>query len=344
VAELQVPQVNFGILGDLMNTYKDARKDSARQQAMRQLQGGGTPQNAIAQLIGAGDIQGASALAHIMSQSPEHAGAIAEAQAKVAERYKPKTANIKRPGGEEVTVQAGSGGYEIPKIAGLPDETPGGAIPAGADPKTYRQEVAKRSVANDEDAVKGAAAASDLKPLIDKAAAAYEAAHKAGAIGPYAGNAYGRAINKYTLQTNAEKLRQDYDTAINNIQVRIAAAQNRGEGQVSNFERSMYKAQFPGLDALDPAGQLSYLKQLQSNTNQTIAAGRSSRFAGQPTVQPRINAPSQFGPQGGAPQTAAAPVQGGGQGGPPMQGARQAPDGNWYVEDPNRPGKYLQVR
>ncbi|MCG7868379.1 MAG: hypothetical protein JAY74_18690 [Candidatus Thiodiazotropha taylori] len=28
---------------------------------------------------------------------------------------------------------------------------------------------------------------------------------------------------------------------------------------------------------------------------------------------------------------------------PPVQGARKAPDGNWYVEDPDRPGKYLQV-
>lgn len=29
---------------------------------------------------------------------------------------------------------------------------------------------------------------------------------------------------------------------------------------------------------------------------------------------------------------------------PPMQGARQAPDGNWYVPDASRPGKYLQVQ
>lgn len=29
---------------------------------------------------------------------------------------------------------------------------------------------------------------------------------------------------------------------------------------------------------------------------------------------------------------------------PPVPGARRAPDGNWYVPDPNRPGKYLQVR
>jgi hypothetical protein len=29
---------------------------------------------------------------------------------------------------------------------------------------------------------------------------------------------------------------------------------------------------------------------------------------------------------------------------PPLPGAKQAPDGKWYVDDPRRPGKYLEVR
>jgi hypothetical protein len=29
---------------------------------------------------------------------------------------------------------------------------------------------------------------------------------------------------------------------------------------------------------------------------------------------------------------------------PPVNGARKAPDGNWYISDPKRPGKYLQVQ
>lgn len=40
----------------------------------------------------------------------------------------------------------------------------------------------------------------------------------------------------------------------------------------------------------------------------------------------------------------AAPRQQRSIGGPPVQGARQAPDGNYYVPDPQRPGKYLQVQ
>lgn len=59
-------------------------------------------------------------------------------------------------------------------------------------------------------------------------------------------------------------------------------------------------------------------------------------------------------PGGGAPpptasqQTAPVPQQGvqpqGPQEQPPAPGARKAPDGNWYVADPARPGKYLMVR
>lgn len=49
-------------------------------------------------------------------------------------------------------------------------------------------------------------------------------------------------------------------------------------------------------------------------------------------------------PAAGATPSAAGPsrqVPGAGQ--PPVPGARKAPDGNWYVADPNRPGKYLKV-
>lgn len=64
------------------------------------------------------------------------------------------------------------------------------------------------------------------------------------------------------------------------------------------------------------------------NPGGPMAAGALPADGGAP-------APSPGG--GRAPPSAAA----GGQ--PPMQGAKQAPDGNWYVADPARPGKYLQV-
>jgi hypothetical protein len=47
--------------------------------------------------------------------------------------------------------------------------------------------------------------------------------------------------------------------------------------------------------------------------------------------------PTGQGPAADMPKTAASSP-------PPAPGARQAPDGNWYVSDPARPGKYLQVK
>lgn len=37
------------------------------------------------------------------------------------------------------------------------------------------------------------------------------------------------------------------------------------------------------------------------------------------------------------------PIMQSGAGAPPMPGAKRAPDGQWYVPDPSRPGKFLQV-
>ncbi len=54
-------------------------------------------------------------------------------------------------------------------------------------------------------------------------------------------------------------------------------------------------------------------------------------------------------PAGAPPAKPARPVLkrplggGSGQGAPPAPGAKKAPDGNWYVPDPKRPGKYLKV-
>jgi hypothetical protein len=46
-----------------------------------------------------------------------------------------------------------------------------------------------------------------------------------------------------------------------------------------------------------------------------------------------------------APPTSAAPTptSSSGVGAPPVPGAKKASDGNWYVPDPSRPGKYLRV-
>jgi hypothetical protein len=56
-----------------------------------------------------------------------------------------------------------------------------------------------------------------------------------------------------------------------------------------------------------------------------------------------MSAPAEGAPQGGAAQETAPPAAKGSDT-PPVEGAKKAPNGNWYVPDPKRPGKYLQVQ
>ena len=55
MAELAVPQVDFGILGNLRTTYEDARKDAVRQRTLASL-GQGDGQIDPRTLIGSGDL------------------------------------------------------------------------------------------------------------------------------------------------------------------------------------------------------------------------------------------------------------------------------------------------
>lgn len=68
-----------------------------------------------------------------------------------------------------------------------------------------------------------------------------------------------------------------------------------------------------------------------------FTVNKTNAIAWQRFVNPNAaaSAAQQAGnqPSAGAPAAASAPVP----------GARQAPDGNWYVPDPQRPGKYLRV-
>jgi len=93
-------------------------------------------------------------------------------------------------------------------------------------------------------------------------------------------------------------------------------------GQVSDFENKMLQA---NLAALDNAQSLpEFKKALKKIVDYTESAkGRINNAYDQSYYGKR-------GPSTGNPN-------------PPVPGARQAPNGNWYVPDPKRPGQYLQV-
>lgn len=304
------PQIDFSILGDLGQTYQKAKQQAVRDQVLGQLGQGSGPLDygqAAKALFGAGDVEGGMSLARLGQQqyltSPEYITKAKTAEAQVAEQFAPKTTNLKLPGGDEVTVQKGTKGYEIPQVQGMPTQT-AEPVPPGVDPKEYRKRLADAHVTNQEDAVKSAKAAADFQPIVDQAVAAYERAIGQSAIGPYAGSAPTRMLNKYVVGGEAEKARQDYEIARAALQARITAAQNKGEGAVSNFERQMYAAQFPELTAMEPEKQLEYLKQIQAQTKQTAAAGQIPSLGQAPQVGAVMQRPSVGGPAPQPPQAA----------------------------------------
>lgn len=182
--------------------------------------------------------------------------------------------------------QAGKMRLATPEEIGAAQQS--SELPPEVNPRTVREKRSQDFVANEQAATQNAKAAADFKPLMDQAVSSYERATKAGGVGPIAGSAVNRAGAKYItgpiFGSEAEKARQDYDTALAGIQARIVAAQNKGEGQVSNFERALYASQFPNLQRLDPEDQIKYLKQLQAHTNQTIETGGKSMLGKQPSI------------------------------------------------------------
>lgn len=225
---------------------------------------------------------------------------------------------------------SGPGGFSATPSVGAASGAPGTAQ-SGQGPveaKTMREARAKAVIANEEDAVKSARAAAEFKPALDEMTSAYEALVKSGGIGPIQGSEYGRKAQALTgIGTANESLRQRYDTAKAKVQAQITAAQNKGEGQVSNFERRMYAAQFPELSAIDPATQLPFLRQLQTTTNQTINIGRGTSLGGAPGSFERP--PIEQSQQQKTTPTTSAPKPGFVKGGYVFKGGDPSDQNNW---------------
>lgn len=210
----------------------------------------------------------------------------------------------------------GQGISRVPIQGEQPSNT---GLPPNVNPKAVSEARGKAYVANEEDAVKGAKAAADIKPIIDEAAAAYEEAHKLGAIGPVAGSAVGRytatgmaalgdATGLGSTSKATEAARQRYDRAQAALQARATQVQNAGQGAVSNYERELFAKPIPNLQALDPAEAMNVFKQMQAQTEQTVKAGRIPTLGQAPAVSAVLDRPSiPGGMQPPAPQVAPAP-------------------------------------
>lgn len=141
------PQIDFSPIGDLANVYNASRQKATRERVLSQLgQGDGALDygSAAKQLLAAGDTEGGLSLAKLAQQqyltSPEYITKSKTAEAEVAQKYAPKTADFKLPGGEVVTAEKGPTGYSLPTIQGMPTPDPNAPQPPpGVDAKKWRE-------------------------------------------------------------------------------------------------------------------------------------------------------------------------------------------------------------
>lgn len=128
------------------------------------------------------------------------------------------------------------------------------------------------------------------------------------------------------------------------VEERTAAMKNADPSTSSSEEQAAYLQSEKGL----------MLDRLHQKENQVRQALGDDYLQKNPIVTPELqqtiaridaNIAKLRGKAPAAPGAGAAagPAQGA-QGAPPAPGAKLAPDGQWYVTDPKRPGKYLQVR
>lgn len=129
-----------------------------------------------------------------------------------------------------------------------------------------------------------------------------------------------------------------------------------GSGATSDFDAKMFKASLPRL-INTPGGNALVMDTLETLAKDKIARAeiaekgltgelkpgevvKQLRALPSPNTMFRERLAKVEKGEAAAPQP-----QGQGQGArPPVDGARQAGDGNWYLPDPARPGKYLMVK
>jgi hypothetical protein len=131
-----VPELDFSPLGNLADTYRQARQQAAREQVLGQLGQGSGPldySQASRALLAAGDTQGGMSLAALAQQqylhSPEYLDKIKRQGLQAETDFGPKTFDITSPGpfGESVkqTVEKGPGGYRSIQVQPAQGAAPG---------------------------------------------------------------------------------------------------------------------------------------------------------------------------------------------------------------------------
>lgn len=167
---------------------------------------------------------------------------------------------------------------------------------------------------------------------------ALEAAQRLKRLVPPAALGNGPTAAEQQLQTQNQSLMQSLTEALQ----QNAKQDLKLVGKEQMRDIDVYKAQTDRFKALQdalPEDAQEIMEVLHQLVQESLQGGLS------PIVEANANNLDVDGPTSGASNTASASAQPvPGPAAPPLEGAKQAPDGEWYVPDPQRPGKYLKAK
>lgn len=305
---------------------KEEELGAARQQAANELMNGGNTKSAIAKLLGIGDVQGASTIASIDQNQFNRDWQRQEADR--AQRNQDRNFGL-----QERTTNATIEGSKV--MPGWQRTPQGGLtpVPGGPNDPAYLRAInAEKAAARDMSSTdkKAIFEAEDetakLKSTVDVLNRAKELAPKAftgygadllGSIGVNIPGA-GYVVDEGKAKATVELGQILSGEAIKNMSQTLKGAST--DREMAEFQRLMADPKLPADLKLKAIERMQTLATRQ----QQILDARMNQLRGG----------DYFKKSGGmSGQTAQ----------PPMQGAKQASDGNWYVPNPDMPGKFLKV-
>lgn len=209
---------------------------------------------------------------------------------------KAQVATMVGPRGEKVSriFNPATGTFDEPNYGSSPPQVTidNSGVPPGVDPATYRKELAKATVKEEQAASQRATQAVGAMPIIERAQQAYERLGKNGGIGPYAASGFNRTVTG-VLGGQNEVDRQEYEAAAKDLELLKAQISMKGQGAITEGERKLLSLTLPRLDAASAATGLATLRGLRSSFNSAMTADRLPSYGS--------------GRSQGAPQSSASP-------------------------------------
>lgn len=150
------------------------------------------------------------------------------------------------------------------------------------------------------------------------------------------------------LGTELQQMTQKYQDRTRELDIKEATLSKDASNDMLDNLREDFRALSDRITALGNAGPAFSIEQLAPLLKQAVAealkaGGPGADMPGEGLEEGGTPVASLAAPEGDGEAIPAAPAEPEFEEHPQVKGARKAPDGNYYLEDQNKPGSYLQV-